>query len=128
MILESRHSLGISGLRSRKVAAVRYAVSIRANLCSSPKAGSRGPRVPKVLWDLATSARSVHFAGFRGSTSSDNCVLTFRSQACLTVSVEERPGPSAPLRPGGGGAPGSVSYSNPGVLQQFYTLNTLFGT
>lgn len=44
--------------------------------------------------DVDNSTHDVHAThasrGFRGSTSSDNCVLTFRSQACLTISVEEK--------------------------------------
>jgi len=71
----------------------------RSRAPGSPS-GSRRPRDPYACGLL------------RGSTSSDNCVLkkkTFRSQACLTISVEEGPGPSA-SRPGVGGAPGGVSY------------------
>lgn len=59
-----------------------------------------------------------------GFTSSDNCVLTFRSQACLTISMEEetRAGPSSrPVtwgrRRGARGTGGVFRIVNPGVLQ-----------
>jgi hypothetical protein len=108
-----------SGPRSRQIAAARdtqyqfdHPEAGRRVFVQARKEADRAESRPRFSLGVARSARSVCLRTSPWFYQQRQLCIkkkTFRSQACLTISVEEGPGPSA-SRPGIGGAPGGVSY------------------